>query len=628
MCGVAGILRFDDQPVERSTVERMTRSISHRGPDGEGFHIESAVGLGHCRLAIRDLSDAGSQPMSDDRSEIWVSFNGEIYNDADLRRDLARTGYRFRSNCDAEVLPIGWRTWGERLFDRLEGMFAMAIWDTRSRTLVLARDGVGIKPLYYTRSDNFLLFASEIKAILASGALTPRVDHASFHEFLASGYPPPDMSLLAAVGQVRPGCVMTIRDSQISEYRYWQPVRRPTIHSLVDALPRIEQTLTQVTMQMRVADVPTGLLLSSGIDSAVLAFLAPSALPCYTAAFNEQSHDESHDASQIATLSRNVWHRIPVADGTQLTADFEAMVDHVDGQLADSSALALFAISRAIGARLKVALAGDGADEFFAGYPTYRASIFAARILPLVPRALAAAMASKLAGFAPGDESRLPWHDKAARFAAGIANPFGQPHAEWRRIAMAPVLSLLYGPAMQALLERDPLQRYRASIDEADGDLIDRCLVADQRHYLPADMLVKVDRMSMAHGLEIRVPYLDRRVMDLAGSLDASLLLDIHGVSKRLLRELLRKLGCPDRLVRARKKGFNVPVAQLLRNELRPLAERVLDRDAASFAPLLRPDAVRAIWGDHRDRRANHSYLLWTLMVWGIWSTRNNVRVD
>lgn len=628
MCGVSGILRFDGLPVDRAALERMTHALAHRGPDSHGLWIDGAVGLGHRRLAIRDLSDAGHQPMSDERGEIWVSYNGEIYNDAELREAVShKTGYRFRSNCDTEILPIGWRLWGEELFERIEGMFAIALWDARTRSLVLARDGVGIKPLYYAMVDECLLFASEVKGLLAADVLRPRVDLQSFHTFLAAGYADPDRSLLDSVRQVPPGSIVRPTGARVEVRRFWQPSRHPTVADAAEARERTGLLLAEICRDMRVSDVAIGLLLSSGVDSALLATRAGGDIHCFTAGFDDRSHDESADAERIAQLSGHPWSLVPVAQGADLVGDFHAMVEHVDGQLADSSALAHFAISRAVRREVKVVLAGDGADEFFGGYPTYRASLVAQHAASWLPRrgarALGLTLSRRLGG---ADESRVPWHDKLSRFLLGASAPEGWPHAEWRRIAMRHLLPTLYGDAMQSLLQVDPLGSYRASADDADGSTLDRCLLADQRYYLPADMLMKVDRMSMAHGLEVRVPFLDRRMMELAGSLDGSLLTGLTGRSKRVLRELLRSSGMPADITGAAKKGFNVPVARLLRRELQGLGDQLLDRDADAFAPALRPDAIRSLWREHLEKQANHGYLLWALLVWGTWRTRHDVQ--
>lgn len=625
MCGIAGILHLgrETAPVGEARLRRMTEVLVHRGPDGEGHWCEGEIGLGHRRLAIRDLSDAGRQPMFDASGEIAVTYNGEIYNERELREEIGReAGYQFRTGCDTELLPIGWRLWGERLFDRLEGMYALAIWDRRTHTLVLARDGVGIKPLYWTREGEALLFGSEVKALLAATRSAPVIDAASLHAYLAAGYPEPDASLVAGVHQLSPGTILRVdRGGGITQHRFWQPTRKPTVREPGQAIERLHDVLDGCTKQMLVSDVPVGLMLSSGIDSATLAMLLPGSVPCFTAAFDERSHDETDAARSIAEASRNAWSAVPVAGGAGLIEDFESIAMHVDGQLADSSCLAHFALSRAIRERVTVALAGDGADEFFGGYPTYRASRLASVVSPAVPGALAATLARALAARSGRDERRLPWHDVAARFAAGL--PSGDTaHVDWRRLTPVHLLPALYGPAMRSELTTDALARYRSELVQAGGSLVDRCLLADQRVYLPADMLAKVDRMSMAHSLEIRVPFLDRRVMDLAGTISAELLTPWRGPGKRVLRGLLERLRAPSRIAAGRKRGFQVPLARVLRRELRPLGDALLVREPDLFEPLLEPAALRRLWVEHVEGHRNHAYTLWAILIFGAWWRR------
>jgi asparagine synthase (glutamine-hydrolysing) len=625
VCGIAGIVRFDGAPVAQERLVAMTRALAHRGPDGEGIWTAPGVGFGHRRLAIRDLSDAGRQPMLDDAGTVCVAYNGELFDDARLRRAIEReTGYAFRTGCDTELLPIGWRTWGEALFDRIEGMFAIAIWDLRTRTLVLARDAAGIKPLYWHDDGTTLRFASEVKGLVAGG-VPAEVDPAAFHTYLACGYPEPDASLLRGVRQLAPGSILVASAGGRRQHRFWRPTRTGARHDLPAAAREVGETLRRVAADMRVADVPLGLLQSGGIDSALLAMQTDASVPCFTASFAERSHDETADARRIAAAGGHAWQSVPVGgDASTLAADFVAVARHVDGELADSSCLAHYVLSRAVRRHTTVALAGDGADEFFGGYPTYRASRLAGRIAPWLPRGAAAIAADRLEAAFGADEARLPWHAVAARFLRGLAAPDATQHAEWRRLAPAGALPALYGPAMRELLDVDPLAAYRAPLRGTDGEppgatLLDRCLLADQRVYLPGDMLAKVDRMSMAHGLEIRVPFLDRRMMDLAGRLDGRLLAPLRGPAKRVLRAALAGTAAPADVVRGAKRGFNVPIAMLLRRELAPVGDRLFGRDVSVFEPLLAPDALRAAWREHLEGRRNHAYLLWALMIHGAW---------
>ncbi len=620
MCGIAGIIHFDSQPIDHRQLQRMTDAVAHRGPDGEGIWIRDGAGLGHRRLSIRDLSDAGKQPMLDDTGTICVNYNGEIYNYAELREAIERqSGYQFRSHCDTELLPIGWRLWGEKLFQRLEGMYAIGIWDTRTRVLTLARDGIGIKPLFFAADHRRVLFSSELKGLLAAGDLPDRIDPAALHTYLACGYTDPNTTLLLGIEQVPPGTICSFSVNGRHASRFWAPRREPSIHRLDDATDAVLAILRKVSAEMLISDVPIGLLLSSGIDSATLAMLLDGDVPSFTAAFEECSHDESDAARRIAKAAGNRWFTVPVDQGTGVAQDFFAVAHAVDGQLADSSCLAHFALCRAVRREVVVALAGDGADEFFGGYPTYKASRVAGWLGPFVPASLANTLGQMLAASMGQSETRLPKTEVAVRFLLGLAAPAGTEHVEWRRLTPRHLLPSLYGSAMRPLANHDPLATYRAAVDQSGGNILDRCLIADQRIYLPGDMLAKVDRMSMAHGLEIRVPFLDRRIMEIAGQIDGRLLAPLRGPTKRVLRHALCKLKAPADVVEGRKKGFNVPIARLLRSELRGIGDILFERNPDLFEPFLVPDTLRALWREHLARSRNHAYCLWAIMIFGAW---------
>lgn len=625
MCGIAGIVCFDGN-VQGGIVPRMNKALAHRGPDGEGIVRVAGAEFGHRRLAIRDLSEGGKQPLFDAAGEVLVVFNGEIYNDRELRLEIEREcGYRFRSTCDTEVLPIGWRLWGEGLFERLEGMYAIAIRDMRDRTLVLARDPVGIKPLFYTQNGSLILFASEVKALLASGLVRSRIDPLCFHSYLASGYVDPDRSILAGVRQVPPGCHIVARVGEIGIRRHWQPHRRASITRQSEALALLGPVLERSCSKLLLSDVPVGLLLSSGIDSAVIAaLLRGHQVPAFTARFSDESFDEGSGARALAQATGHDWFGVDADDGESLSADFCAMALALDGELADSSALAHYALSRAISKKVKVALAGDGADEFFGGYSTYLATRIATVIGGVTPSTPTLAAARLAARAAAHREERLPGIAILARFLAGLASP-GPKHPQWRRLTPQWKLCELYSSEMAEAAGHDPLRAYGRAFEDADGaTLLDRGLLADQTYYLPGDLLAKVDRMSMAHGLEIRVPFLEREVMDLAGDLNGALLAPARGPTKKVLRAFAAARGVPPAFVRMKKRGFNVPVAALLRNDLARLGDRLLDRDADILTPHLRPDGVRRLWRAHQRRDEDNGYTLWALLVHAVWRESNS----
>lgn len=623
MCGIAGIVNFDGAPVDRQAVAAMTSSLAHRGPDGADVWIYGHVGFGHRRLAIRDLSDAGRQPMHDATGTVTVTYNGEIYNDADVRRELqAVRPTPFRSTCDAESIAPSYLAWGADAVHRFEGMFAFGLWDAGRQRLLLARDAIGIKPLYFSWQGRSLRFASEIKALLALPDQSRALSADALHRFLAQGYPGPRRTLVQAIQPLPPGSVLTADRDGWRVERFWRPARKATIRNLDTATDEFVPLWRKVVEDQLISDVPVGLLLSGGIDSALIAaaLAGRNGVPAFTAKFGNADFDETGLAGIAASHAGLEHHHVAIDDAGDLEARFASVVHHFDGQIADSSALAFYSLCREARRSIPVLLTGDGADEFFAGYETYRASRIARAVSTVMPGALAGAAARRLFAAGSANEDRVGTGEKLARLLAGIAHGNGHHHPHWRRYLYPEHLASLYGPAMLELAAGvDPLDEYAAAVASAQGSLTDRCLLADQEYYLPGDMLIKSDAMSMAHGVEVRVPFLDRRIMEFANRLDSDLLTPFKGPDKRFLRHVLGKLGLPEATTRARKRGFNVPVAGYLRTGLAGLGARLLDRDADCLAPFLRPDGVRALWRSHLNRQCNHGFALWTLMTLAAW---------
>ncbi|MDX2235656.1 MAG: asparagine synthase (glutamine-hydrolyzing) [Hyphomonadaceae bacterium] len=621
MCGIAGLRRLDGASVNPAILDRMTDTLVHRGPDGRGVHRQGPVGLGHRRLAIRGLGADGAQPMSDVRGRIWVTYNGEIYNDREIARDLERDfGFVRRTTCDTEILPAGFLAWGAGLFQRLEGMFAIAIWDAENLSLTLARDAAGIKPLFVQTDAHAIRFASEIKALLADPATPRRIDPATMLQYLALGYCGPRETLLADIAQVPPGTSMTHDGVRWTQRTFWRPRRAPDIMRLDDAVAAVGATLDAVVNDMLIADVPLGVLQSGGIDSSLvsLSLRAPAETPLFTARFADASHDETPLARLIAAKIGARHEIVDVEAIDDPTRVFRTMACAVDGQLFDSSGYAFLILAEAIRGHVTVALSGDGADEFFAGYPTLQATRIAGAVGRMAPRGLMRAAANTVWMLDAAAETRMPPTETAGRFLSGLPEA-DRAHARWRQLAPDPVWRSVLGPALRATLAGfDPFAGYVAAMGD-EGSLPDRAMIADQRHHLPADMLRKVDAMSMAASLEIRVPFLDRRMMDLAGRIDFRVLRDAGG-GKRPLRRLAALKGAPDALAGGPKRGFNTPVARLLRGPLAALAGDLLDTNADRLSPLLDPMAVRALWRDHAARRANHGYLLWAILVFAVWT--------
>jgi asparagine synthase (glutamine-hydrolysing) len=623
MCGIAGCFNRGGQPVDARALAAMSAALIHRGPDGDGMWSEGAIGLAHRRLAIRDLSPNGRQPMADATGRIVVTYNGEIYNDRELRGDLERNfGFKFRTSCDTEILPYAYLAWGEAMFEYLEGFYAVGLWDRDERRLLLARDGIGIKSLYYAASGDAVLFASEVKGLLASGRVTSELDPDALHTFFAAGHAGTARSLIKGIQQVPPGSVVSFTATERVERQFWRPYRAPKIRDLETALGHLERALDEVVESQLISDVPLAVLQSGGIDSSLISLTLGRRgfkTPLFTASFADRSHDETDDARLVAATAGLPHRTIECDTSHDLEGAFRAVVYHFDGQCADTGALGFYQLAGSVREHSTVVLSGDGGDEFFCGYETYLATRAAEVARHVVPRWFAR-LVGRLAYRANArNEGRLPLAAIAARFALGLGEGGATPHLYWRRLVPGFIAQKVYGPAMDGLAAASPYSEYARYYCEPHSEVLDRAMVADQRFHLQG-VLTKVDAMSMAHSLEVRVPLLDRRIMELAGQIDVSLMNPPpNGPPKYVLRKLAERLGMPASVASARKKGFNVPIARLMRRDLMSVCDQVLDRHADVLAPYLKPEVVRRLWRAHRDEEAENAFALWPILIVATW---------
>lgn len=630
MCGIAGIFHVDGAVADARLVQSMVNALAHRGPDGQGVWTYGPVGLGHARLAIRGLGQEGQQPMAHPNRKVWVSYNGEIYNDAAIKAELSRDhGAVFHTSCDTEILPHGFSAWGVDLFHRLEGMFAIALWNEAEGALYLARDGIGIKPLYYSYDGRVLRFASEIKALLADPAQKRQFDPAMLHRFFSQGFVGPDAASLLGVAQVPPGHILRVGREGLSFQRFWAPSRRPDIYDMGAALEAFQPLWDRVVQDHLISDVPVGVLQSGGIDSALvsLALRAPQT-PLFTATFAAQGFDEKSDADQVGQTIGSRIQGVPIDTHQAWPTVFSAIVHHSDGQIADESCAPLFLLCRAVRDHVTVALTGDGGDEFFGGYTTYKASRLAEQLRPMLPRGLARIMGRLAYGWPNGGSGRFGALMLASRFFSGIGYGGAYAHTRWRQLFPDFMVGDLYGPAMREQIDQNGFAPYEEAMERTGPDAtpLDRFMMADQGAYLPGQLLLKSDLMSMASGLELRVPFLDRRVMDFAGRLAPSLLYPDGGESKILLRQAARARGLPAAVASAKKRGFNAPIAQVLRGPLRPTAEHYFTGvGRAAFAPYLSVDRLADLWAEHETGRRDHAYVLWPALVFAEWRIRQSI---
>jgi asparagine synthase (glutamine-hydrolysing) len=623
VCGIAGVLNFDGSSPDPELVRRMNQALAHRGPDGEGCLVRGHVGLGHRRLAVIDPTPGGDQPMASPDGGAWVTYNGEIYNFRETRRLLEQHGHRFRSKSDTEVLLRSYQQWGVDCLERLNGMFAFAVWDERERRLWLARDRLGVKPLFYCRLPRSFVFASEIKAILCHPEVERALDFEALAYFLALNYTPAPHTLFKAIRQVLPGHHVSVDlTGQVRDTEYWDVVYREVEPRSAAAWTESFAQLLEDSVRLRlVSDVPFGAFLSGGVDSSCVAYWMSrhmsSPVKTFSIGFDHESFDERPYARQVArAIGADHYDEVVTADAAAL---LPTLVWHAEEPTADSSMVAVYRLAAMTRRFVTVALSGDGADEILAGYETYRASNLH-RLYRLLPRFLRERVIAPLVRGLPVSDAKLSLDFRLRRFVAAGELPWEDAHATWRMIHDAEQRRRLLGPVWEEPGARaDPIDLYRAAFARTTARKpLDRMLYVDTRVYLPNDMLVKVDRMTMAHGLEAREPFLDYRLVELAAQIPPELKLKWMYKGKHLLKASMRG-RLPDAILDRRKAGFNVPKARWIRQGLKPFVMDHLTRRRVQAMAILDAGVVEAMLDEHFAGRADWSHQIWGLLTLVLW---------
>ncbi len=653
MCGIAGFIQRAGQLGEgalRDRVRRMADTLRHRGPDGSGEWVDHRVGvaLGHRRLAIIDLTPAGAQPMVSACGRFVMTYNGEVYNFPELRSELESRGHRFHGHSDTEVVLATIAEWGiEPGLQRLHGMFAFALWDTKARTLTLARDRVGKKPLYYGWLGNTFLFGSELKALASHPSFVPELDLDVLGLFIQYSWIPAPYCIYKQVHKLQPGTLATIDPTNpcddVPSKAYWssrdaleQGKRTPFMGSPDEAMEILHAALTRAVTRRMVADVPLGALLSGGVDSslvvALMQALATRPVKTFTVAFREPAFNEAGHARAVAEHLGTDHTELSVTpeDGLRVIPDLPTVYDE---PFADPSQIPTYLISSLTRQHVTVALSGDGGDELFAGYKRYRSCETYGQILRWIPQVFKEGTAAVLRGVdsarwafvgAQGDADSANRTQAAKAFAnlERIANRviardsqdlLARHHARGQIpsqfvAAAGPLSTLLTDPSRRPSLS-DPLLGMR---------------YLDFAEYLPDGVLVKVDRASMACGLEVRCPFLDSEIVELAWRLPKAMLMDRRG-GKRILRNLLSRY-VPGELSERPKAGFGVPLGDWLRGPLREWAEDLLEEKRLVEQGLFQAHAVRLAWRQHLTRFRDHEGLLWSLLMFQAWSRAQDQR--
>jgi asparagine synthase (glutamine-hydrolysing) len=619
MCGICGIVSRDGAPVEAAALGRMATALAHRGPDDHGLHVAGGAGLGHRRLAIIDLTPDGHQPMANEDGTVHVVFNGEIYNFLELRPHLEKRGHRFRSRSDTEVILHLYEEHGTDCLRHLRGMFAFAIWDAPRRRLFAARDRLGKKPLYYARTPGGLLFASEIKGVLAEGSV-PRRPHAeALHHYLTYQCVPSPLTAFEGIERLPPAHFLIYEGGGLRVERYWRLAYGPKLRAPdAELAAELRERLREAVRLRLVSDVPLGAFLSGGVDSSAVVALMSEAgggpVRTFSIGFTEEEFDELPYARQVAERF-GTRHTEWVVEPRALEI-LPRLVWHFDEPFADPSAIPTWHVSRLAREQVTVALNGDGGDEAFAGYGRYLANDRTWRLEQSAPRR-AYRRARALAG-AIRRAARRRTLPRGLRRALGRVSP--EMENALRLCHFSPEeKEALYSPAFAAAvggIDSFALL-FAAAAASGAADFLDRTLAADVALYLPDDLLVKVDVASMAHALEARSPFLDHELMEFAARLPVDLKIR-GGVGKYLLKRALADI-LPEPVLRRRKMGFGVPLARWFRGELREFVSDTLLGGRALARGYFRPAAVRALVEEHLRGREDRSNHLWDLTMLELW---------
>jgi asparagine synthase (glutamine-hydrolysing) len=621
MCGICGKIYFDpERLVTQQEVLQMSHTLAHRGPDGEGVWANGNVGLAHRRLAIIDLRAIAAQPMSNADGSVWITFNGEIYNFRELRADLEARGYRFRTQSDTEVIIHAYEAYGRGCLERLRGMFAFAIWDARTRVLLLARDRVGKKPLFYWVARDRLLFASEIKALLADRAVPLAPDPIAVDHFLALHYVPAPNTAFQGIYKLPAAHWLEVRNGQIETGRYWKLRYTPKQHlTEQDAMAELRWRLAEAVRLRLVSDVPLGAFLSGGIDSsAVVAYMAQemaSPVRTFAVGFEENAFDERPFARMVAerygTDHTELVVKAPVTD------ILPRLVWHYDEPFGDSSAVPSYAIAALTRQYVTVVLNGDGGDENFAGYERYfmhRMLCYGDKVPHQVWRTVAALT------------RRLPaaWHHhvfyrRLAKAAELLAQVPERRYVQWFGLCTPEERHHLYTAAFRATVGgSDPEALFVEVFGQSDAEeWTDAALAADVQLYLADDLLVKMDRATMAHSLEARSPFLDHSLMEFVASLPAHF--KLAGRNKKYLLKAALRGVLPDIVLDRPKMGFSAPIAHWFCDDLREMAYDVLLSPTALQRGYFRKQAMAQLLDEHCAGQQNHAETLWQLLVLELW---------
>jgi len=621
MCGICGKINFNNKPVDETLLKKMTSCLSHRGPDDEGIYLKKNVGLGHRRLSIIDLSPLAHQPMTNENGTLWIVYNGEIYNFIELRDDLIKKGHIFRSRSDTETIIHLYEEHGIECLKYLRGMFAFAIWDENKRSLFLARDRVGKKPLYYFHYQNTFVFASEIKSILQDCNFLRKPDYIAIHHYLTYQDVPSPWTAFEGIKKLPPAHSLTLANGKIELNRYWKLSYLPKLSlSEEDLKNEIIARLREAVRIRLISDVPLGAFLSGGVDSsatvALMSGLMSEPVKTFSIGFKEEAYNELRYARMVAERFKTD-HTEFIVEPKALEV-IDKLVWHYNEPFADSSAIPTYYVSKLAREQVTVILNGDGGDENFAGYGRYAANKLSGRLHRFLPVFAANSLGALIQAFPHGkNPDNFFWRLK--RFLQEYTKSPEMRNAHWLCHFTTEMKNELYTDDFSLRVSSSDsfdliFDKYREA--EAD-DFLDRTLYADVMMYLPDDLLVKVDVASMANSLEARSPFLDHPFMEFIARIPSEL--KLRGkTTKYILKEALKGI-LPDEVLFREKMGFGVPIDHWFRNELKEMAYDTLLSDRAVQRGYFKKEAVKKILDEHTSNRWNWQNHIWNLLMLELW---------
>ncbi len=615
MCGICGVFNLQSgEPVSRDLIAQMTDLISHRGPDESGMYLNGPVGLGSTRLSIIDLSN-GHQPMSNETGDVWIVFNGEIWNYKALRKEFLEKGHRFRTNSDTETIIHAYEEYGVDCIAHLHGMFGLAIWDVTRRRLLLARDRVGKKPLYYTRVDGNLVFASEIKSLLCHPQVKRRADVQALADFLSVRYVPGPATLFANISKVLPGHLILFENGEIKEHCYWDfTFGKTEDHPVEDYIQGIRQHINRAVEERLMADVPLGAMLSGGVDSSIItgimSQLMNEPVKTFAVGFDVPGYSELPYARLVAQHFGTEHHDL-IVKCSDLSAYWPLLTWHRDEPVSEPSDIGVYLVSKLAKQYVKVVLSGEGGDELFAGYPKYIVD-WLARYYQILPAPMRDQLISPLL-------ERLPYNMRKLKMTArALSQPAPERWMNWFGVFNGQLKTNLLSASTKASVDNDSSQAFRRWLEKnPQRDDLSSMLYLDTKIWLPDNLLMKGDKMTMAASLESRIPLLDYKLIEFAASIPSHIKVKPFKTKYLLKRAYADFL--PESILTRKKMGFNVPISNWFRGEQRNLITRLLLSERARSRGFLSNEFVASLLSDHLEGRTQYGNQLFILASLELW---------